>query len=50
MKLSMSNNEGRQRNLRVFFCCSLGIGYEVVNWPAMMGDRVIFVFVVVLYV
>ena len=43
----MASNDRRQSNLRVC-CCSLGIGYEVANWLAMMGTRVIFVFVVVL--
>ena len=43
----MASNDGCQVNLRVC-CCSLGIGYEVVKWLAMMGARLIFVFVVVL--
>ena len=40
MKLSMSSNEGRQSDLLVC-CCSLGIGYEVAKWLAMIGARVI---------
>ena len=47
MKLSMSSNDGHQSDLRVC-CCSLGIGYEVAKWLAMMGAIVILVFVVVL--
>ena len=47
MKLSMSSNDGHQRDLCVC-CCSLGIGYEVVKWLAMMGTRVFPVVVVVL--
>ena len=43
----MASNDGRQSNPRVR-CCSLGIRYEVVNWLAIIGARVIFVFVVVL--
>ena len=47
MKLSMASNDRRQSNFR-FCCCSLGIAYEVVKWLAMIGERVIFVFDVVL--
>ena len=43
----MASNDGRESNFR-FCCCSLGIAYGVVKWLAMMGERVIFVFVVVL--
>ena len=43
----MASNDGHQSNIRVC-CCSLGIGYEVAKWLAMMGTRAIFVFVVVL--
>ena len=43
----MASNDGHQSNLRDC-CCSLCIGYEIVKWLAMMGTRVIFVFVVVL--
>ena len=44
----MASNDRRQSNFR--FCCFLGIAYEVVKWLAMMGEKVIFVFVVVLKV
>ena len=47
MKLPNASNDGHQSSIRVC-CCSLGIGYEVAKWLAMMGTRVIFVFVVVL--
>ena len=43
----MASNDRRESNFR-FCCCSLGIANEVVKRLAMMGERVIFVFVVVL--
>ena len=43
----MANNDWHQSGPRVC-CCSLGIRYEVVKWLAMMGAKVIFLFVVVL--